>query len=85
MSSEFSSPFINELPNPSVEVIEALQGYVLGTLNQASANFSLGFSGALKVSNIECKLIGWSPYFFISRHRFLLCVHYSGLGVLIQS
>lgn len=50
ISSEFLTPFMNELPNPSPEVTEALQLYVLPTLNQAAANFSLGFSTALKVS-----------------------------------
>nr|XP_039254136.1 uncharacterized protein LOC120331161 [Styela clava] len=55
MSSEFLSPFMNELPNPSMEATEALQLYVVPTLNQAAANFSIGFSAALKEYKLDIR------------------------------
>lgn len=55
MSTELSTSFIKELPNPSVEVTEALQSYVLSTLNQAAANFSIGFGAALKEYKLDIR------------------------------
>ena len=49
MPSERTAQFYRELPSPSNEGIMILQEYVTGTLDQAAANFSLGFGTILKV------------------------------------
>jgi len=49
MPSDRSSPFFRELPNPSDETVREVQDYVTPTLDQAAANFSLGFNTILKV------------------------------------
>ena len=51
MPSERTAQFYGELPSPSDESVQTLQGYVAPTLDQAAANFSLGFGTLLKVSN----------------------------------
>ena len=50
MPSERTAQFYGELPTPSDESIHTLQDYVASTLDQAAANFSLGFGTQLKVT-----------------------------------
>jgi len=55
MPAERTAQYYGELPNPSNESIRTLQDYVAPSLDQAAANFSLGFGTQLKVKILVSK------------------------------
>ena len=57
MPAERTAQYYGELPNPSNESIKTLQDYVSPTLDQAAANFSLGFGTQLKVELFVTRLL----------------------------
>uniref|UniRef100_H2ZBQ9 Uncharacterized protein n=1 Tax=Ciona savignyi TaxID=51511 RepID=H2ZBQ9_CIOSA len=53
MPSERSAQLFSELPQPSEHAIREIQDYVIPTLDQAAANFSLGFNTLLKEYKLD--------------------------------